>query len=77
MSTPQQIREALAAGNFAEAARLFDQFAHGGCDGASLQEARILLASALAARAHVQARLDDLHARTYVAAAYSTITPRG
>ena len=77
MSAPQQIREALAAGNFAEAVRLFDTFTHGECDAASVDQARSLLASALAARAHLQARLDGLHARTYVSAAYMGATPRG
>lgn len=76
MSTPESIRAALAAENFGEAARLFDQFAQGPCDIAAVDEARNLLASALAARAHLKGRLDGLRARVYVAGAYSTVTPR-
>jgi hypothetical protein len=76
MSNPVPIRDALAREDFAAAARLFQDFARGAPDPEALAEARTLLALALAARAHLQSRLDSLRSRSYVAGAYASLTPR-
>ena len=78
MSTPKEIRAALAAGDFRRATQLFERhgaavcaaFQAGRVDAAAIEEGRSLLAEALAARAHLQKRLDNLRAHTYVAGAY-------
>jgi hypothetical protein len=76
MSTPGAIRDALAREDFAAAAHFFERFVHGAADPAALAEARSLLALALAARAHLQHRLDSLRSRRYVTHAYASLIPR-
>ncbi len=78
MSLPQQIRRAIAAGDYARAARQFEEHVHslrvairaGTCAAAAVEEARDLLMMAQAARAHLRDRLQTLHNRAYVAGAY-------
>jgi hypothetical protein len=82
LSSPNEIRAALAAGDFRRAALLFERHGAALCaalragrvDAAAIEEARSLLAEALAARAHLQNRLENLRAHTYVAGAYSAAT---
>ncbi len=77
-SLPQQIRAALAAGDFVGAARRYEEHVFQlrvavqarTCDAAAIEEARGLLLAAQAARDRLRDRLQDLQTRTYVAGAY-------
>lgn len=78
MSLPGDFRVAVAAGDFARAARLFGEHTRaicgaieaGTCPPAAVEESRRLFESALAARAQLQLRLQELRNRTYVTDQY-------
>jgi hypothetical protein len=78
MSLPQQIRRSIAAGDYARAARQFEEHVHdlrvairaGTCAAAAVEEARDLLTIAQASRAHLRERLQTLQSRAYIAGAY-------
>jgi hypothetical protein len=82
MSLPNEIRAALAAGDFRGAALLFERHSAAVCaalqagrvEAAAMEELRSLLAEALAARAHLRNRLENLRAHTYAAGAYCAAT---
>jgi hypothetical protein len=82
MTLPEQIRRAVAGGDFAGASRLFDEYARGVRDsierGSCTEEAmretcelvRWTRQTALAARAHLQDQLQDLRTRIYISGVY-------
>ena len=84
MSTPiDQIRAAVAGGDYAAARRLFENYAEalhqralsGKLDAASLQEISELIdwtkQTALVHRSHCEARIQELRREAYVTSAYA------
>jgi hypothetical protein len=84
MSTPiDQIRAAVAGGDYAAARRLFENYAEalrqralsGKLDAASLQEVFELIdwtkQTALVHRSHLEARIQSLRERVYISRAYA------